>query len=831
MTPFWILNDLNTPAHIDTENGCLILENPYLRRVIDCNRGMTSLLSDGDGTDALSGGVREFSVTVDGVKYIPGTDGCRDWEIHIRDGHETEKRFAYQPASYNTHPYPYPAPGKCAELIYHADSLHFILLYEIFDGMPLIRKTLYVENGGDRTVTVDHAETECLSLTADGMLRLYLESDYTGNNQFGFLENPNIYYDGMTVSAHFDMGPDYDLAPGTRFRGMQVYSLLCQSTSFDHRRTEIQHMYRRAAPWVCEAPLFMHLISDDSDELRRNADILSEIGFDMMIQSFGSGVNLESQDEDYIARVRSDYEYVHSKGLKIGGYTLAIIRDYQPMHHDCATNGDHNEISRCLCTRWSEGYWNQIEDFLRKTNADFIEIDGPYHFYTCTGNRPGQTEHLHKGLSDSRYMQWLKSTVEIYTRLRNLGIYINTPDWFFLSGTNKICIGYEEIGYSQPRLTQLILGRIYGYKSSYYIVPSMGWSFLPIEEYQGGGDAAKYEPLDEHLEEYDWALAQAAASGIWPCIRGKRLYDTERCKQVVKYWTDVIHRHKVLLNSNTVHVYPPKIDDGMMTTRDLDVILQENHTTRDRLFLMVFNQSAQARKKTLVLPAFFTGLTDRQRPADAPVSGSFDALETPHFGVWYPVYPANQENALREYAPAEDSGVHMSLYEHDLPHKRTDAYIDVNGNLILTVSLPPMSYTYYVGYAADETPEAPVAVPEGKPFGYSGVIPSPHTAEDRLTYDGVVEETRKINFAELESADSADAVYRAMGLGGGLMSFIGHRVILRHAAYDRIHALLYQHHPDDASMITAAIAFAGFHLTNDETVPEDEVWLLNGWRR
>ena len=171
---------------------------------------------------------------------------------------------------------------------------------------------------------------------------------------------------------------------------------------------------------------------------------------------------------------------------------------------------------------------------MEKTGTDFIEIDGPYHFYTCTGNREGQTEHLHKGFADSRYSQWLKSTVEIYIRMRELGIYINAPDWLYLSGTNKCAVGYEEIAFSQPRLTQNLMNRIYNYKGTYHKIPSMGWSFLPVEEYHGGGSTAKFEPLTENLAEYDWALAQAAASGVWPCVRGKRLYDSKTCREVVQ---------------------------------------------------------------------------------------------------------------------------------------------------------------------------------------------------------------------------------------------------------------------------------------------------------
>jgi len=717
MTPFWVLETNPAPASVYLRGDELILENRYIRRVISTLTGCTVSITDGDGTEALASPCREGSVTADGIAYT--LDGS--CEIRIREGSFTEKKFDYIPKSYNTHPYPYPAPGRIADLTYRRGDIEITFVYEVFDSMPVIRKSMYVINHGSSTITIDRAETEALNLNETGLLRYYLESDYTGDNGNGFRNETSRFMEGNTVSMHFDMGPDYDLKPGETFRGMQVYEVYCQSICLDHRMNEVQNMYRRVAPWVCEAPLFLHLISDDSKVLRETADMLADIGYDMIIQSFGSGVNLESEDPDYIARVKSDYDYVHGKGLSIGGYTLAIIRDYGPMNHDCATNGDHSQISRCLCTKWSKGYWDRVVSFLEQTGSDFIEIDGPYHFYTCTGNQPGQTEHLHKGLSDCRYMQWLRSTIEIYIRLRNLGIYINTPDWFFLSGTNKCGIGYEEIGFSQPRVHQLLLNRIYNYLGTYRKLPSMGWGFLPVEQYHGGGSAAMFEPLTEHLPEYDWALAEAAACGVWPCVRGKRLYDSEKCRNVVKYWTDVIRRHKVLLNSNTIHVYPPKLTDDLNYAEDMDVILQENNTTRDKLFLMVCNQTGQTRTKTLILPAFYTGLTNLERPHTAPRSGSFDEVVIPKFGKYPPVYPENLENLLEDAVPGEDSGIRMALYEHDLPQNRTEAVIDCNGNLLLNVTLPPMSYTYYVGYDIGDAPENPIPVPEGKTFGLSGI--------------------------------------------------------------------------------------------------------------
>lgn len=120
-------------------------------------------------------------------------------EIRIREGNLTEKKFNYTPRPYNTHPYPYPAPGKVAELIYPRGDVEIKLVYEIFDNMPAIRKSLYVQNNSDRTITIDTAETEALCLTEEGNLRYYFEADYIGDNMYGFRQ-PYLFREGNTVS-------------------------------------------------------------------------------------------------------------------------------------------------------------------------------------------------------------------------------------------------------------------------------------------------------------------------------------------------------------------------------------------------------------------------------------------------------------------------------------------------------------------------------------------------------------------------------------------------------------------------------------------------------
>ena len=91
---------------------------------------------------------------------------------------------------------------------------------------------------------------------------------------------------------------------------------------------------------------------------------------------------------------------------------------------------------------------------------------------------------------------------DLYHWCNRHGIYVNAPDWYFLDGTNKIAMGYREVNFSLPRNEQLILNRQNMYDGTWLKTTSMGWMFVPLTEYQGGGSAATVEPLHEHLDIY-----------------------------------------------------------------------------------------------------------------------------------------------------------------------------------------------------------------------------------------------------------------------------------------------------------------------------------------
>ena len=98
-------------------------------------------------------------------------------------------------------------------------------------------------------------------------------------------------------------------------------------------------MMRTLAPWVLENPIFFHMTNSSSSAVRDVLDQMKEVGdlngvgrdfrnlclkvgFEMMIYSFGSGFSLESDDSDYLDKIRDDIAYAHWKGIEVN---LSII--------------------------------------------------------------------------------------------------------------------------------------------------------------------------------------------------------------------------------------------------------------------------------------------------------------------------------------------------------------------------------------------------------------------------------------------------------------------------------------------------------------------------
>ena len=195
---------------------------------------------------------------------------------------------------------------------------------------------------------------------------------------------------------------------------------------------------------------------------------------------------------------------------------------------------------------------------------------------------------------------------ELYRWLNERGVYINAPDWYFLDGTHKIAIGYREVNFSLSREQQKILNRQNIYDGTWEKTPSMGWGFVPLTKYQGGGAEAVLEPLNDHLNDYEQLMMQYYGAGVQACYRGPRLYDTEKTKQTVVTVINWYTKYRELLTSDSIHL---RRADG----RDWDGILHVNTQLKQKGLMMLYNPTNHSIERTIKLPLYYTGLSSIAR--------------------------------------------------------------------------------------------------------------------------------------------------------------------------------------------------------------------------
>jgi hypothetical protein len=172
-------------------------------------------------------------------------------------------------------------------------------------------------------------------------------------------------------------------------------------------------------------------------------------------------------------------------------------------------------------------------------------------------------------------------------------------------------MGYREVNWSLPRDQQVIHARQNIFDGTREKTPSMGWMFVPLTEYHGGGAAATIEPLKDHLAHYGKMLASNLGNGVQACYRGPRLYDTDSTRDLVKGWVDFYKTHRDILESDVIHTSSRRADG-----RDLDWMFHANPNLEEKGFLMLFNPTGRTIKKEIRLSVYYTGLTDRVRLVD-----------------------------------------------------------------------------------------------------------------------------------------------------------------------------------------------------------------------
>ena len=651
----WLVKPIAQKAEIyrSADGKDIILYNGLLKRVFRVAPGVacTDFKNLANGQQLLRALSPEALLTVDGkVRPVGGLKGqsekayllpewldrfqaqTTDFKLVAIESESLKPFLNWKPGTWTMNRNQ--PSGKTLIFTYRAEAaelagLNVRIFYELYDGLPLVVKWLSLENTGPQTFHINRVVNEVLAFVEEESAvvgkpeqmkkqhGLYVETNFAFNNAMrydisdqtthwktdsAYTSQVNYNYETPCILEIYpEKTPGIDLKPGETFRSVRSHELLMDSYDRERRGLAIRRMYRTVAPWTTQNPVFMHLISQNDQQVRDIVDQCAETGYEGIILSFGSHCNMEDTTTANIRRWATLTDYAHSKHILLGSYSLFSSRRISDDDDviDPATGrpgGAFFGNAPCYGSRWGLAYLEKLKYFMRETGFDIFENDGPYPGDVCASTtHPG-----HKNLDDSQWRQ-MELQKSLYHWCNENGVYVNAPDWYFLDGTNKIAIGYREVNFSLSRDQQKILNRQNIYDGTWEKTPSMGWGFVPLTRYQGGGPEAVLEPLSEHLRDYEQLMVQYYGAGVQACYRGPRLYDTDDTKQLVRRTVAWYKKYRDILNSDIIHL---RRADG----RDWDGILHVNPALETKGFLLIYNPLKTPLVRTVKVPLYYAGL-------------------------------------------------------------------------------------------------------------------------------------------------------------------------------------------------------------------------------
>jgi hypothetical protein len=368
----------------------------------------------------------------------------------------------------------------------------------------------------------------------------------------------------------------------------------------ERRGLTLRRFLSLVAPQALENPLQNHLTASDSASIRASCSQMAQVGWEMLVLSYGSGADVESSDPAYRARIAGDIAFCNALGIEVGaydliGWTRSPGRGWDALAQDGSDSGD-----ACFASGWETYLLQAFLSFINSTGLTMVETDGPYAGYGCANS----THTGHHGWGDSVQIQ-SRSMAATYEALQSRGVYVNAPDSWFLSGISKMGIGYNEGTFrlADVDLISLIQRQVI-FDATAYTVPAMAWSQLPMATYDYGSA--------EGMAQFEAGVAGQLALGIGTFIYqpdGGDFLPTSAVADVLQRWAAWFKTYRVLLSSgDVIHVSRP---DG----QGVDVTLHARAGADIPALFVLTNPTADnVTLAALTLPLYYAGL-----PAGAAV--------------------------------------------------------------------------------------------------------------------------------------------------------------------------------------------------------------------
>lgn len=361
----WLIHPVTTKATVQQQGKYLELTNGLLKRVfyMGPNLACIDYTNLSAGQQLLRSVEPEAKITINQQAYaIGGLRGQKEKAYFVK-GSETEltagptdfifrdytvtalKPFInWKPGTWLTNAHQ--PTGKEIQFTFVSalpalQGISIVVHYVLYDGIPLVAKWVSVHNQSTNTIVVNRVVNEVLGLVEEESAvvgapeqmkkqhGIYVETNYAFNNAMRYdisdqtthwqtdsTYTSQVNYNYQTpclLEVYPERVTGVSLTPAEAFTSVRTHELLMDSYDRQRRGMMIRKMYRTIAPWTTLNPIFMHLVSKNEEEVKRAIDQCAATGYEAVILSFGSHLNMEDTSRNNILRWKALADYAREK--------------------------------------------------------------------------------------------------------------------------------------------------------------------------------------------------------------------------------------------------------------------------------------------------------------------------------------------------------------------------------------------------------------------------------------------------------------------------------------------------------------------------------------
>lgn len=490
----------------------------------------------------------------------------------------------------------------------NAAPVKLLIRYELAADLPLLIKTVEVNNISAKSLTVDNVTVE----TICGLRRnteLHLFTDYLNDEPVC----KSGYYAGW-YDIQFPDPINLRLMPGESFTTFRCFEAAAPNDP-DATAIAIHRVLKRLTPWITHPPISQQIIGAVSyDELvditQRSAKAGIEcvhLMWDQLVTNYGDFIfrpDILPQGEEDAKRL---VDQIHKLGLTVlpyVGLTIAQHRsrvcqehpDWQKLGPEGIRFSPEGQGNMCYLSGWGDYIRKKLEWLVDEIGFDGLHIDGPYHGHPCL-----DTMHTHTSPESVSFRSWQWER-DFYADMRERDVYLTVPHGniaCLLLGVNATPAGYTEEDYIFLGGLPLISAcRARMYDRRYYTPACATIHFLAIDGYHGNSiEISETTPVT-----YNHALGGMFGYGHGGHFHGPRIFIGPKTEAIWHRWVEFFRSRRKTLSGEMVHLARP---DGF----NPDAVMHVAPRADPPAVVVAFNPREVAARISLALPLSYAGFS------------------------------------------------------------------------------------------------------------------------------------------------------------------------------------------------------------------------------